>query len=546
MGLNIDVQKVLNSKKKVLTPLEESFNTAVLNQSPINIVNFMTKYKSSSKETILENLGSLCKINSDITFNYFKDILPHAEFSESKMNEIKDQVKSILDSTDDDSHKIKLESSISVIDSIIESNNDIQKIHDDMIVNLNIDRIRKHCIYESYIENDLDVLVYNINTSPETISDYELLIRKIKTSKGTEYFSSFPNLLVKNTELILNLRIKVSGDVLDLLTSMPTVIANKLVSEKVSNTVLKSYCKIFDKQIAILYTELKNNEPKQYQLYSTYLKRLTEAKLQLMNCNKAVKESVGGLDEGISEMGPDIILYDEGVIEDVVAEIEDTLADIIFDPDDEINEKALENFIRLCRVYESATRKAAIKTGHSIGDKVQKGVSNLKAKATDAKRSTLPIKKAFDPVFNLISGTVNKMKEMDKKERTERIITGNYRFKLTSLIKKGIIALAVGSAAKAGGSVIGKVAVGAIKVTAGHLGTVILAAIGLLVAVALDKKADKKRRQEILVDLKNELKIVEEKIEDAKGDGNKAEKYQLMRIQQQLKKDIERITYNLD
>lgn len=541
MGFNINIQKVLDSKKQVLTPLEESYNTAFLNQTPVNIINFMNKYKKSSKETILENLSSLCKINSDITFNYFKDILPHAEFSESKMNEIKDQIKNILDIAEEDSHKVRLESSISIIDSIIESDNNIEKIHDDMIVKLNVDRIRKHCLFESYLENDLDVLMYNMNTSPETISEYELIIRKIKTSKGTEYFSSFPMLLVKNTELVKNLRIKVSGDVLDLITCMPTVIADKMVTSKASDSIKKSYCKILDKQIAMMYTILKDNEADQYQLYSTYLKKLLDSKMQLMNHKKAVKE-------GIADMDPDIMIYDESVIEDIEAEIEDSLVDIIFDPSDEINEKSLENFIRLCRVYEATTKsqKAAIKTGHKVGAAVQKTVTDMRSKAVDRHRASLPVKKAFDPVFNLISNTVNKLKEMDKKERTEKIITGEYRVKLSSLIKKGILALGIGVGATAGGKIVGKVALGALKITAGHLGTVIIAAISLLTAVAIDKKIDRKRRQEVLIDLKNELKIVEEKIEDAKSDGQRDKKYQLMRIQQKLKKDIERISFNLD
>ena len=41
------------------------------------------------------------------------------------------------------------------------------------------------------------------------------------------------------------------------------------------------------------------------------------------------------------------------------------------------------------------------------------------------------------------------------------------------------------------------------------------------------------------------LKIVKEKVEDAKGENNKKQKYQLMRIQANLEKEITRIKHGL-
>lgn len=555
MYLNIDVNKVLESKQPKIDALTESYEKVCNNQTPLNIINFMSLYKNSSKDTILENLSSLCNINSDISFSYFHNVLEFAEFSETKLNEFKTHIKSIIDSTLDEDYIDRLNKAVEKINAVISKDNEMENIHDEMILKLNCERFKKYCACESYLENDLEVLIYNINTSPETISEYEKIIRKIKVSNTTEYFSSFPMLLVKNTEMIRNLRVHVSGDVLDLLTSMPTVIVDKLVRGKLPHSALTPYLKIFDSQIALLYKDLKNNEPDQYQLYSTYLKKLTDAKLKLMNCKKAIKESIEKLDnsdiesvdENIADMAPDIILYDEGVVEDLIGELEDSIADIIFDPDEEINETKLENFVRLCKTYEATSniQKKMINAGHQASSKIQKTVSNVRSKMVDAKRATAPIGKALDPVFNLMSNTVNKLKEMDKKERTERIITGNYHLKLNSLIKRGITALAIGATAVGGGKLIGSVAKGAITFTIGHLGGIIIAAIGLLVATAVDKKIDAKYRKSILVDLKNELKMVEEKLEDARSDGARDKKYQLMRIQQKLKADIERIEYNL-
>ena len=48
-----------------------------------------------------------------------------------------------------------------------------------------------------------------------------------------------------------------------------------------------------------------------------------------------------------------------------------------------------------------------------------------------------------------------------------------------------------------------------------------------------------------MLDLETELKITREKIEDAKGENNKEQKYQLMRIEAQLEKEIFRIKHGL-
>jgi len=541
MYLNIDIKKILENKTPKPDHITESFNLLKSNQTPTNIINFMSSYRSYPKETIIENLSSLCDINSDITFSYVDHVLEVADLSDDILNKYKSHISSLLENSNNIDYSSRLENTISIIDSNIENNNDMELIKEEVLMNLAIDRIKKSCIFESYLEDDLEVLIYNINTSPETISEYEQIIRKIKVSKTSEYFSSYPMLLVKNTDLIRNMDIRVTGDVLDLLTSMPTVIANKLSEAKLSDTVIKSYIKIFDKQIAVMYMELKNNEPAQYQLYSTYVRKLIEAKRVISEKNTKK------LSENITEMQPDIILYDEGVMEDIIAEMEDSLADIIFDPGEELNDAELENFARLCRTYEAVSRfqRGAIKAGHASGKVIQKGVNKMKDSQSNNKRAMLPVKKSLDPLINMFNNTINKIKEMDKKERTERIITGQFRLKLIGFIKKGIIGLGSIGLGVGAGKVLAKGAIGVIASPA-KLGSLIVIAIGILVGVAIDKKVDAKHRRQILTDLKNELEIVNEKIEDAKSENDKKAKYELMRIRNKLIKDIERIEYNLN
>lgn len=679
MYLSIDAKKVLSSKAPKMDPLTESFNLLKMNQTPINVINFMASYRKSPKDVIIENLGSLCDINSDITFSYFHNVLETASLSESTLNGYKEHLISLRESSDDPDYQNRLDVSVAKIDYTISDINDMDTVREEMLLNLSIDRIRRSCVFESYLEDDLEVLIYNINSSPETITEYEQLIRKIKVSKTSEYFSSYPMLLVKNTDMIRNLSIRVTGDVLDLLTCMPTVIADKLCETNMSDSVVKSYMKIFDKQIATMYIELKHNDPSKYQLYSTYVRNMIGAKRKISDkyglssvteshiiedeileekvqnpfkvfshANKVVgkagwahyirnqgpmiknlfvdtsksykglwsnllkmvdncrnidevnylrrdlnistsqlstmkqnnPERAAAIDEhiewinstyrkalndkakelrakstlkesfvleNIAEMQPDIVMYDEAVIEDIISEMENSLVNMIFDPGEELDEVELENFTRLCRVYEATRKmqKGAIRAGHKAGSMTQTAVNKIKSASTDAKRAALPVKKSLQPIANMLSNTINKLKEMDSKERTERIITGEYRMKLVNYIRSSIIGLASLHIGVGVGKAVGKATVGVLLTPAKWAG-LITVAIGILAGVAINKKIDAKHRQKILADLKGELAITNEKIEDAKSDGDKKAKYELMRIKQKLERDIERIEFNLD
>jgi len=70
--------------------------------------------------------------------------------------------------------------------------------------------------------------------------------------------------------------------------------------------------------------------------------------------------------------------------------------------------------------------------------------------------------------------------------------------------------------------------------------------IALVVRYALKKKTTTAERRKILTELQVELDMVTEKIEDAKGDGNREAKYAMMRTQAELKAAIAKIKYGLE
>lgn len=70
--------------------------------------------------------------------------------------------------------------------------------------------------------------------------------------------------------------------------------------------------------------------------------------------------------------------------------------------------------------------------------------------------------------------------------------------------------------------------------------------IGLVVSYALKKKTTVSERSKILLELEAEIEMVTEKIEDARGDGNREAKYKLMRTKTELQNATYKIRMGLE
>lgn len=105
-------------------------------------------------------------------------------------------------------------------------------------------------------------------------------------------------------------------------------------------------------------------------------------------------------------------------------------------------------------------------------------------------------------------------------DKTEEIIEGK-RFTPIGLLKKILMTAAVFSYSKIAGF------------------------IYLLTGWTLNKKRTDRQRQEILMEINTELKLIDEKIDDARGDGNRKAKYALMRTKAELERARDKIRYGL-
>lgn len=202
------------------------------------------------------------------------------------------------------------------------------------------------------------------------------------------------------------------------------------------------------------------------------------------------------------------------------------------DTDDEVME-CLQDMARLSFALEmilledNVVRKGIRKVGRAekkVSVKVGQVGKEIKGTANDLKHVTVT------PISRYLNDTYDKMKAADMRERREIIQKGRKDgtvAKISRAIKKGIIGIA--GAAVIGGAA-GGAAVGAV-----------LAGISLLVMYATDRNLDRKEKQKIVNELEDELRIVEEKIEDSRGDDDKSSKYELMRIRNRLKRELSRL-----
>lgn len=171
-------------------------------------------------------------------------------------------------------------------------------------------------------------------------------------------------------------------------------------------------------------------------------------------------------------------------------------------------------------VMESISEESAFRRGkENVGNAakktalvVKKGVSNT------TKVAVKGVKGTPGAINRLFDNTVGRLNRMNKNQRRSAILNGGMKTKISKSIKYFLTG-AVGFAA------------------AGP----VVAGIAMLTAMAMDRKSGTRVRVELIKDMEQELKITKEKIRDADAGGDKQSKYQLMRIEEALERDILRV-----
>lgn len=257
-----------------------------------------------------------------------------------------------------------------------------------------------------------------------------------------------------------------------------------------------------------------------------------------INYQRKRLEKLESVKEGITEMQLDLATDYDDSDELLKKKIEYQFAidfvETFMDENEDINMESFNNMLRTAYLYdlvcekneeyvhEGVITKSARKVAVKGDELARKTVHGIRKVGSNTKRVKVVAKRIPQHFDNLINSTLGRIAKMDKNERRKRIIEGGYKLKLFKLIRNGILIGASWAVSPA------------------------LAAIGILTSLLLDGRLDDKVRTEVLEELNSELRIVREKIKDADRKGDDKKKYQLMRIEDKLEKDIHRIQMRAD
>ena len=230
-------------------------------------------------------------------------------------------------------------------------------------------------------------------------------------------------------------------------------------------------------------------------------------------------------------------IVEEKLIYEKALEKFNILVESIFFEDTEIE---VDDFISLYEITEAlceyeSTLEASSRIITKGTEKLTKAAGNLSAKssglsASDSKLGQLKrgAKIVDDRASDAINNKIDQILNFTRDQKREKLITGKNTIRLSKVLKT-IIGIIV-----AGGLVKSHPIVGAA-----------ITIIGLLGARGLSKATEVREKRRIMLELETELKITREKIEDAKGENAKEKKYQLMRIESELEKEIFRIKHGM-
>lgn len=199
------------------------------------------------------------------------------------------------------------------------------------------------------------------------------------------------------------------------------------------------------------------------------------------------------------------------------------------------DEEICEALINIGRLNVAMESQYYVMEGNTIGKKareISRKVNKTEAHVIKNAGETLKQvqkagKEAVTPMEKFINESITKIKKADANERRNIIIQGGILPKVWRWLKRGIVIAATGAA-------------GAVFTPAA-----IAAGIEFIGWVASDKFLDKKERSKLLRELEDEIQIVNEKIDDSRGDENKQKKYELMRIRNDLKRTQDKIRLGL-
>ena len=391
---------------------------------------------------------------------------------------------------------------------------------------------------ESYIDFSLEDKLYmvealkNIEIDEMTLhyilEDFELsnIIESIKINYLDENYKSFDKSFDKDVKELLSLLENINYNIRKNINDRHKLIYIKSCNERVlykNKSVIQM--ESFHKDISSLYPRLEalleNQTDDIINYTANYLGYTNNLVDYILNVKyKATQEN---------------FVYDKAV-----EEFNNLVESLFFDESDE--DMNIKDLVKLYKVTEAlceyeSTMEASSRIITKGTEKVTRAIGNASSKSHGMSKSDSKIgqlkrgaKIVDDRASDAINRKIDEIINITKDSKREKLITGKNTVKLGKALKTIIMLF--------GSKHVAFKLLGPIKGT----GVMI---ITMLAGYALSKRTEEREKKRILLDLETELKITREKIEDAKGDNAKQQKYELMRIEATLEKEITRIKHGL-
>lgn len=418
-------------------------------------------------------------------------------------------------------------------------------------------------VSESAIEdrNILSAILSQDVSDNDKVKLANMLVERIKSGTSELNTSTdITNLMTVTTAVVYSVTTQFPLTVVNILYPIPTLIMTNLIDKGASRDIKKVYVRTFKselKKIEAAINALTYNEA-----MLVYKHNLIEAISTLENSTDGINieatlesvttdslsETTRALDFAILENFYNFAFREDETVEESVSWFNNIVAlqnikdiviqesvgslskkdemtdeefeDLIDEMDDDTEDDFLDEFLTEATKGDKARKKVNV-NAHKLKLSAQKLKDKTKNAGQAAKAAKNHVDKAGKAIDDAATGAVNKAKNVYRDDVRGEIIESKTTVKLGRIIRKGIM-------------------IGSLTLVNPALG-----AIGALTTLALRKSVKAKEKKKILNELQEELEIVNEKIEDSRGDENKEKKYQLMRIKNKLQRDITRIQYNL-
>lgn len=211
-------------------------------------------------------------------------------------------------------------------------------------------------------------------------------------------------------------------------------------------------------------------------------------------------------------------------------EFQDRARDMFFD-DNDITMEQFVAFTRDCIRFEYIDNVMEGVTARKMTRAAEKKLREVNHAVNGHKDNVIKnMKRVDDKVSDVANRKLDDIINTGKDMKRDKLLQGRPQFKLSKFIKSSILSLGAASGAAA---------------LFGPAAAAVIVAIGILCRKELLDRTEKREKQRILLELETDLKLCKEKIEDAKSENDKKKKYQLMRIESTLQKEITRIKYGL-